>query len=86
MKKSQCDELENTLALMTNRLETDHQFWTQFEELMRPCKSHEEARGDKETTGNELQSVENQRSSLQRDVDMSIDKFEKISEDILEQL
>lgn len=84
MKKDQVDKLTDRLTLIMNRVLTDHHFLRAFDEIMEPHKSLEDLRRDNEIANNHLQSVENERSILQRDTDMAVDKLEILCEAILE--
>ena len=52
---------------------------------MNGYKTIDELRQDNEIANNHLQSVENERSILQRDTDLAMDRLELICESILEQ-
>lgn len=84
LKETQIDKLRDRLTLIMNRILTDHHFLKSYSEIMGPCKSIEELRQDNEIANNHLQSVENERSILQRDTDVAIDKLESVCEAILE--
>lgn len=83
LKEDQLEKLNDRLTLLMNRILTDHHFIKSHDELMSVYKSHEELKQEVEIANNHLQSVENERSILQRDTDMAIDKIESLSEDIL---
>lgn len=84
LKEEQIEKLMDRLTLIMNRVLTDYHFIKSYDELMSPYKSNEELRQDNEIANNHLQSVENERSILQRDTDMAIDKLESLCEAILE--
>lgn len=84
MKKDQVDKLTDRLTLIMNRVLTDYHFIQAYDEMMEPHKSLEDLRRDNEIANNHLQSVENERSILQRDTDMAVDKLEILCESILE--
>lgn len=84
LKEAQVEKLQDRLTLIMNRILTDHYFLKSYNEIMSPCKSIEELKQDNEIANNHLQSVENERSILQRDTDMAIDKLESVCEAILE--
>lgn len=84
LKETQVEKLTDRLTLIMNRILTDHHFIKSFDEIMSSCKSIEELKQDNEIANNHLQSVENERSILQRDTDMAIDKLETLCEAILE--
>lgn len=85
LKETQTDKLRDRLTLIMNRILTDYYFINSFDEIMGPHKSLEELRQDNEIANNHLQSVENERSILQRDTDLAIDKLESLCEAILEE-
>lgn len=84
MKEAQTEKLNDRLGLIMNRVLTDYHFLKSYNEIMKPYKSLEELKQDNEIANNHLQSVENERSILQRDTDMAIDKLEILCEAILE--
>lgn len=84
LKESQVDKLTDRLTLLMNRILTDYHFVKTYEELMSPYKSLEDIKQDNEIANNHLQSVENERSILQRDTDMAIDKLENLCEAIMQ--
>lgn len=84
LKETQTEKLKDRLTLIMNRILTDHHFLKSYNEIMSPYKSIDELRQDNEIANNHLQSVENERSILQRDTDMAIDKLESVCEAILE--
>lgn len=84
LKEAQADKLRDRLTLILNRILTDYHFIKSHDEVMGPCKPIEELRQDNEIANNHLQSVENERSILQRDTDIAIDKLESVCEAILE--
>lgn len=86
LKEAQGEKLHDRLTLIMNRVLTDHHFIRQYDEVMEEYKSLEELKQDNEIANNQLQSVENECSILQRDIDVAVDKLEKICEDILEQI
>lgn len=83
MKENQLSKLNDRMSLIMNRIAADHQFIQAYNKLMSPYKSIDELRQDNEIANNHLQSVENERSILQRDIDMTIDKLESLCEMIL---
>jgi transposase-like protein len=85
LKKTQGEKIHDRLTLIMNRILTDYHFIKQYDEIMDDYKSLDELRQDNEIANNQLQSVENECSILQRDIDVAVDKLEKICEDILEQ-
>lgn len=84
MKQNQIEKLRDRLELIMNRILIDHHFLKSYDEIMENYKSLDELRQDNEIANNHLQSVENERSILQRDTDMAIDKLEILCEVILE--
>lgn len=84
LKETQTEKLRDRLTLIMNRILTDHHFLESYDKIMSPCKSIEELRQDNRIANNHLQSVENERSILQRDTDMAIDKLECVCEAIIE--
>lgn len=84
LKETQLEKLTERLTLIMNRILTDHHFIKSYEDIMSLYKPIEELRQDNEIANNHLQSVENERSILQRDTDMAIDKLEVLCEAILE--
>jgi len=84
LKTAQVEKLTDRLTLIMNRILTDHHFIKSYDEIMSSYKSIEELKQDNEIANNHLQSVENERSILQRDTDMAIDKLETLCEAILE--
>ena len=84
LKETQTEKLRDRLTLIMNRILTDHHFLESYDKIMAPCKSIEELREDTKIANNHLQSVENERSILQRDTDMAIDKLESVCEAIIE--
>ena len=86
LKEAQGEKLHDRLTLIMKRVLTDYYFMEQYDEFTRDYKSLEELRDDNEIANNQLQSVENECSILQRDIDVAVDKLEKICEDILEQM
>lgn len=84
MKDDQIEKLTHRLQLIMNRTLTDYHFVDSYDDIMNNFKSIEELRQDNEIANNHLQSVENERSILQRDTDLAIDKVETICESILE--
>lgn len=84
LKEAQIEKLTDRLTLIMNRILTDHHFVKSYDEIMAPYKSIDELKQDNEIANNHLQSVENERSILQRDTDMAIDRVESLCEAILE--
>lgn len=83
LKEAQVEKLNDRLELIMNRILTDHHFIKAYDELMDAYKPIDELRQDNEIANNHLQSVENERSILQRDTDTAIDKVESLCETIL---
>lgn len=79
LKQTQKEKLRDRLSLLMNRILIDHDFIKHYNEL----KLIEGLRQDIEIANNHLQSVENERTILQRDIDHAIDKFEGLSEEII---
>lgn len=79
LTQSQTEKLRERLGLLMNRIMIDHDFVKHYNEL----KLIEGLRQDIEIANNHLQSVENERTILQRDIDQAIDKFEGLSEEIM---
>lgn len=84
LKETQIEKLRDRLTLIMNRILTDHHFLKSYNDIMSPYKPIEELRQDNEIANNHLQSVENERSILQRDTDLAIDKLESVCEAIME--
>lgn len=84
LKDSQIEKLTDRLNSIMNRILTDYYFIKAHKDIMNPYKTIDELKQDNEIANNHLQSVENERSILQRDTDMAIDKVESLSEAILE--
>lgn len=84
LKEVQTKKLHDRLTLIMNRLLTDVDFIKLHDEIMGPYKTIEELKEDNDIANNQLQSVENERSILQRDTDMAIDKLESVCEAILQ--
>lgn len=83
MKEDQTTKLVDRMSLIMNRILADLQFIQGCNKLKSPYKSIDELRQDNEIANNHLQSVENERSIFQRDIDMTIDKLENLCELIL---
>lgn len=84
MKDVQTEKLTDRLTLLMNRVLTDHHFLKSYDDIMNTYKTIDELKQDNEIANNHLQSVENERSTLQRDTDMAIDRLETLCESILE--
>lgn len=84
MKDAQIDKLTARLDLIINRAMTDHHFLSSYNDIMSQFKSIEELKQDNDIANNHLQSVENERSKLQRATDLAVDKVECLCEAILE--
>ena len=80
LKEQQTEKLQQRLTLILNRVVTDHDLLEQLKE-----KSLDASREEYEIINNQLQSVENECSNLQRDTHYFIEKLEKLSEEIMEQ-
>lgn len=83
LKERQIDQLSHRMEDIMNRILADHQFLEAYDKIMGPCKNIEELRQDNKIANNHLQSVENERSILQRDTDMAIDKLDTVCEAIM---
>lgn len=81
---TQKEKVIDRLTSIMNRILTDYHFIKFHDEIMEPYKTIERLRQDNEIANNHLQSVENERSILQRDTDMAIDKLESVCEAILQ--
>lgn len=84
LKENQLEKFMDRLTLIMNRVLTEHHFLEAYDDIMSSYKSIEELKQDNEIANNHLQSVENERSILQRDTDMAIDRLEVLCEAILE--
>lgn len=84
MKEDQIQKLTDRITLIMNRVLTDHHFLKSYDDILDSYKTIDELKQDNEIANNHLQSVENERSILQRDTDMAIDKLENLCESILE--
>lgn len=84
LKETQIEKFTDRLALIFNRTITDYHFLKSYKDIMRQHKTTDELKQDIEIANNHLQSVENERSILQRDTDMALDEIEIICEAILE--
>lgn len=84
LKEDQIKKFDDRLSLIMNRVIVDYKFVREFDEIMGHFKSKEELKQDIEKANNHLQSVENERSILQRATDQAIDKLESLCEAILE--
>lgn len=84
LKDRQIQLTQEKLLLILSRIRTDQRFAESYDSIMKPFKRIEELREDNEIANNHLQSVENERSILQRDTDLAIDKLESVCEAILE--
>lgn len=83
MKEEQLEKLHDKMTLIMNRVLADHHFLKLHDEIMNSHRTIEELKQDIDIANNHLQSVENERSILQRDTDMAIDKLESLCESIL---
>lgn len=83
MKEAQISKLIDRMSLIMNRILADLQFIQGCNSLKDSYKSIDDLRQDNEIANNHLQSVENERSILQRDIDLTIDKLESLCELIL---
>lgn len=84
LKDSQIEKLTERLSSIMNRILSDYQFIQGHNQIMAPYKTIDELKQDNEIANNHIQSVENERSILQRDTDLAIDKVESLCEAILE--
>lgn len=83
LKGSQKEKLTQRLTLIMNRILADHYFLNFHDKMMSQHKSIGELKQDNEIANNHLQSVENERSILQRDFDLAIERVESVCEAIL---
>lgn len=81
LKQAQTHMLSDRLNTIFNRVLIDYHFVRGANEIMASAAG--DLKQDIEILNNQLQSIENESSTLQRDIDTAVDKLEELSEELL---
>lgn len=86
LRQSQSEKLRERLSLIMNRVSLDSQFLKALDGMLEEHETVEELECANETAINHIQSVENERSTLLRETEQTIEKVEDNCQRLMEQI